>query len=104
MDNSNARKPIVGKYILDTLSIGMYNNPLMLIREYVQNSVDAIDEFKKKEGLFDNQEIDIRIDGRNRSIRVFDNGTGLSRAMQRMPSMTLVEVLRKFLLTEGSEA
>ncbi len=78
MDNINVRKPIVGKYILDTLSIGMYNNPLMLIREYIQNSVDSFDEFKKKEGLFDNQEIDIRIDGRKRSVRFFDNGTGLS--------------------------
>jgi len=78
MDNKDVRKPIVGKYILDTLSIGMYNNPLMLIREYIQNSVDAIDEFKKNEDFFDNSEIDIRIDGRNRSIRIFDYGTGLS--------------------------
>ena len=33
----------IGKFILDSLAIGMYNDPLMVIREYIQNSVDSID-------------------------------------------------------------
>ncbi len=101
MDNRNMRKPIVGKYILDTLSIGMYNNPLMLMREYVQNSVDAIDEFKKKEGLFDNQAIDIRIDGRNRSIRIVDNGTGLSADYAKNALHDIGRSLKKIPLDRG---
>jgi hypothetical protein len=101
MDNSNVRKPIVGKYILDTLSIGMYNNPLMLMREYVQNSVDAIDEFKKKEDIFENQAIDIRIDGRNRSIRILDNGTGLSADYAQNALHDIGRSLKKIPLDRG---
>ena len=44
MINETKNKLIVGKFILDTLSTGMYNNPLMVIREYIQNAVDALDE------------------------------------------------------------
>lgn len=101
MDNKNLRKPIVGKYILDTLSIGMYNNPLMLIREYIQNSVDAIDEFKKNEILLDNPEIDIRIDGRNRSIRIIDYGAGLSADYAKNALHDIGRSLKKMPLDRG---
>ncbi len=47
MVKKNIKKLIIGKHILDTLSIGMYNNPLMLFREYIQNSVDSIDQLNK---------------------------------------------------------
>ena len=72
------RKPSLGKFTLDTLSIGMYNNPLMVLREYIQNSVDAIDELASKEQL--NQEdamIDISINGRDKSLMIRDNGAGV---------------------------
>ena len=72
------RKPSLGKFTLDTLSIGMYNNPLMVLREYIQNSVDAIDELASKEQL--NQEdamIDISINGRDKSLTIRDNGAGV---------------------------
>jgi molecular chaperone HtpG len=36
-------EPIFGKNVIETLSEGMYDNPLFLYREYVQNSADAID-------------------------------------------------------------
>lgn len=101
MDNGHVRKPIVGKYILDTLSIGMYNNPLMLMREYIQNSVDAIDEFKKRENLFENSVIDIRIDGRNRSIRIVDNGTGLSADYAKNALHDIGRSLKKIPLDRG---
>ncbi|GAH39577.1 unnamed protein product, partial [marine sediment metagenome] len=35
----------MGKYVLDSLSFGMYNHPFMILREYIQNSVDAIDDY-----------------------------------------------------------
>lgn len=72
-------KPLVGKYILDTLSIGMYNNPLVLFREYIQNSADAIDDAIEKETLSpEAARIDIALDGRRRSIIIRDNGSGIS--------------------------
>ena len=40
----SSQKPIVGKDILEILTTGMYLDPLVIYREYIQNSVDAIDE------------------------------------------------------------
>lgn len=73
-----SKKPIIGKYILDSLSIGMYNDPLMLIREYIQNATDAIDECKKALKLqkYD-AKIDINIQGRSRNLTIYDNGSGI---------------------------
>ncbi len=71
-------KPKIGKYTLDTLSIGMYNNPLMVLREYVQNSVDAIDALGPAKVLLqENTRIDIIVDGKTRSLKIHDNGTGV---------------------------
>jgi hypothetical protein len=71
-------KPVIGKYIIDTLSIGMYNHPLMLFREYVQNSSDAIDEICKTGELKrEDAKIEINIDGQARSLIIKDNGGGV---------------------------
>lgn len=72
------KKPIIGKFILDTLSVGMYNHPLMLIREYIQNSADAIDEICSK-GLLKREDakIEIIIDGKERKLTISDNGIGV---------------------------
>jgi len=70
--------PKIGKYVLDTLSIGMYNSPLMLIREYIQNSTDAIDELEKHEVKKGYElKIEINVDGRNRTLKISDNGIGI---------------------------
>ena len=71
----------IGHEIIDVITAGMYSNPLMILREYVQNSVDAIDQavhqgkMGRDEGL-----IDIHIDGETRSITVEDNGIGIPNA------------------------
>ena len=68
----------IGYKLLDALTTGMYNNPLMIYREYIQNSVDAIDEAVDRKILdFNNHKIDIFIDGKLRSITIIDNGTGV---------------------------
>ena len=72
------KKLIIGKHILDTLSIGMYNNPLMLFREYIQNGVDAIDQLaRSRKGYVKNSRIEININGRAHSITIQDNATGI---------------------------
>lgn len=72
------KKLKVGKYILDTISIGMYSNPLMILREYIQNSTDSIDEAIKKKVLDKGKErIEIEIDGYRRIITIKDNGLGI---------------------------
>jgi hypothetical protein len=77
-NNNNA---MIGKYVLDSLSIGMYNHPLMVIREYIQNSTDAIDDLVAQGVSIDNHQqepsIEINIDGRSRSVEIKDNGIGI---------------------------
>ena len=43
-EKTRAINPNVGRQILDIITSGMYNNPLMVIREYIQNAADSIDE------------------------------------------------------------
>lgn len=77
-----SEKPQIGKYILDSLSIGMYNHPLMMIREYIQNSVDAIDEVSGQNRDREyNGKVDIQVDWRSKSIYIKDNGAGVPADM-----------------------
>lgn len=68
------RSLIFGKYVLDSLAIGMYSDPLMTLREYVQNSADAIDLLPNQSS---ESNIEITVDGRNRSLSIVDNGVGV---------------------------
>ena len=78
MPNKEINKMIIGKHILDTISIGMYNYPLMVFREYIQNSADAIDHLRRtSKNKVSNSKIEITIDGRSRSIKIQDKATGI---------------------------
>lgn len=58
----------------------MYSNPLMVVREYIQNAVDSIDAAYDRGFIASGEErIDVIIDGINRNIAVMDNGVGVSR-------------------------
>lgn len=71
--------PIIGRQLFDVITSGMYDDPLMVFREYVQNSVDSIDigiehgDLKLDEAL-----IQITLSGQDRTLTVLDNGLGLS--------------------------
>jgi Histidine kinase-, DNA gyrase B-, and HSP90-like ATPase len=74
--------PLIGKDVLELLSSSMYVNPLSIFREYVQNAADAIEEASAL-GLLNRRDtgrVDIRIDPDNRTVRIRDNGTGISKA------------------------
>ena len=69
----------VGKDILALLSSSMYINPLTIYREYIQNSVDAIDEAVST-GLLASSEagvISIDLDQSDRRVSIRDNGAGV---------------------------
>src|SRR5215813_13976059 len=73
---------IVGKDILEVLSSAMYVDPLAIYREYIQNSADAIDEAHRT-SLLPTQGagvIEIELDFDKRTVRIRDNGTGISAA------------------------
>jgi molecular chaperone HtpG len=64
-------------WIAEALSGGLYPNRFHVIREYVQNSFDAIQKFKKSYISKEILKIDIQI--KKPSIFIFDNGTGMDK-------------------------
>lgn len=77
----NKLNPHIGKNVIETLTLGMYENPKFIFREYVQNAADQIDLAVeqsilnlKKDGL-----IKINIDSINRCITIEDNATGINQ-------------------------
>lgn len=75
---SLSNKPLLGKHLFDILTSGMYNDPLMIYREYIQNAVDSID-LAATMGLFENQlpEIRVTVIPGTRTVSIYDNGTGI---------------------------
>ena len=75
-----AATPIIGKDVIESLTIGMYEDSKFIYREYIQNSADQIDKavrdglLKKNEG-----EIHISINSGKRTITIEDNATGISQ-------------------------
>lgn len=67
-----------GLRLLETLTSALYDDPIVLFREYVQNSVDAYDRAltEGKKAIKDFS-VDITIDKEKRSITVLDNGYGI---------------------------
>ena len=72
--------PKIGKHVLDLLTTGMYKEPCLIYREYIQNSADQIDTLSPDER--DNQNrcrIVIDIDRQNARVRVRDFATGIPK-------------------------
>jgi len=69
---------VIGKDILELVTSAMYIDPLTIYREYIQNSVDSIDEARNNGLLASNHGIvDIHIDLEARNVRIRDNGQGV---------------------------
>ncbi len=70
---------LIGKNIIEILTTGMYHNPLVIFREYIQNAVDAINTAVDRGLLTDvsDGDIAITIDHAKRYIAVEDNGIGV---------------------------
>lgn len=68
----------VGKYTLESLTTGMYSDPKIVYREYIQNSVDSL-ENAVSIGLLEPQSmrIDIVVNAEESYISIRDNGTGI---------------------------
>lgn len=68
----------IGKYTLESLTSGMYNTPMVLYREYIQNAIDAIDDAIDRGILeLEKARVVIDIDSDNRRITIEDNGSGV---------------------------
>ena len=70
----------IGRQMLDVITSGMYNNPLMVLREYIQNAADSIDELCSRGNFRENKcRIVVDVNGRDRTVSVLDDGTGIPR-------------------------
>lgn len=74
MSQPNKSKSTVGGDILNLVTAGMYANPLAIYREYIQNTADAVSATSSPiKG-----QVHIRIDPEEMSLKIRDNGPGLS--------------------------
>ena len=74
----------VGKFTLESLTTGMYNEPESCFREYIQNAVDSIDMAVDQNIIsIDDSRIEIIVDEKHRTISIKDNGTGISSTTAR---------------------
>lgn len=71
---TDTAKPLVGSDILNLITVGMHDNPLVIYREYLQNTLDAISTSRTPE----DGEVKIEIDTSRLTIKIRDNGPGLS--------------------------
>lgn len=72
-------KPHIGKNVIETLTLGMYEDARFIYREYVQNAADQID-VAVEEGILNRKsdgEINITIDKIQKTISIEDNATGI---------------------------
>lgn len=73
--------PQIGKDVIESLTLGMYEDCRFIYREYIQNAADAIDKAVEL-SLLDKEEVAIHvtIDVANRIISVHDNATGIEQS------------------------
>jgi len=70
---------IIGKYTLESLTSGMYSDPYIIFREYIQNAVDSIDEALAAGTLKKGEDkILVELHPLNHKISITDNGCGIS--------------------------
>lgn len=76
----NKFQPVIGKDVIESLTLGMYEDSRFIYREYIQNSADQIDK-AVREGLItkDQAEIHITIEEEGRYVLIEDNATGISQ-------------------------
>lgn len=72
-------EPVIGPRLLETLTTALYEDPIIIFREYVQNSVDAYNKEIEidESNIFEDFAVDIEIDRRKRNIQIYDNGYGI---------------------------
>ena len=72
--------PKIGRFLFDSITKGLYDNPLCILREYIQNSADAIDKAVQSRTMDrESGKITIDIDPTppEPRIAIEDNGCGL---------------------------
>ena len=80
MNNSTIDNPQIGKDVIESLTLGMYEDCRFIYREYIQNAADAVDKAIDLSLLEKGEEaIHITIDTEHRKITISDNATGIEQ-------------------------
>lgn len=76
---SDEKHFVIGKNVIETLTLGMYEDSRFIYREYVQNAADQIDIAVEQKILSEKSKglILITIDDKERKIIIEDNATGI---------------------------
>ncbi|WOC39289.1 ATP-binding protein [Polaribacter sp. HL-MS24] len=72
-------KTKIGKDVIESLTLGMYEDSRFIFREYIQNGADQIDK-ALEERIFStlrDGKIEIEINASSKSISIYDNATGI---------------------------
>ena len=65
---------VIGKYAIESLTTGMYTDPFVMYREYIQNAADSLDDAMQVGLLQEGQAaIKIRINPARQQITIEDN-------------------------------
>lgn len=84
-----------GMYLLETLTAGMYNEPLSIYREYIQNAVDSIDLLNRK-NKGPKMKVNIDLNALERSITISDSGVGI-------PSRNAEQILSRIGISDKTD-
>ncbi|MCF6279631.1 MAG: ATP-binding protein [Flavobacteriaceae bacterium] len=69
----------IGKDVIESLTLGMYEDSRFIFREYIQNGADQIDK-AVEDGIFStlrDGKIEIEINPATKTISIYDNATGI---------------------------
>ena len=76
---SSSPQPTLGVHLLESITLGMYSDPLHCIREYIQNAYDSIREARRQGLLNENEgKIELVVDPEAALLKVRDDGAGMS--------------------------
>lgn len=100
MDNK-IQKPIVGKKLLQMLMLQLYSNPRCIYREYIQNSLDAINEAVRLGVLKQAKDGRVSINIYSNDIIIEDNGTGIKTSQAPKVLMDIANSLKNGIDTAG---
>lgn len=81
---------VIGKHTLESLTTGMYSDPYVVFREYIQNAADSIDDAVRFNIIAPgSDEIMIRLSPLERKIWIADNGMGIR---SKIAEQTLISI------------
>lgn len=101
MDKPSIQRPKIGKDLLQMFMLQLYSDPRCIYREYIQNSLDAINEAVKLGILSKKKDGQVVINIGKDFIKVEDNGTGIKTGNAAKTLMDVANSIKNGVDTAG---